>query len=351
MKHEIVAEPEVDQLAGQWVKPNGNTASAKPSGPPPPPRVLDVDAILALKVTAPKMAIEKMLPIPGAVLLVGTHKSGKTVLAAQTAIAIASGHALFDNYRVLEPGPVLVIEQDDPSGAASFQDYLKASAVPVAGIPFHLVERVPFYFGHEFTNWLRAQITRLGLRLVVLDSYTALRASRSGSIDIVKAEQYDITELDSLAKDLNCTILVITHDSKGSFGMHWSDRTAGTFAMGAAAEGQIHVSRFPDFASNAPERLICLRGRHCDGAELVVRFCKATLNYEMVLEGGAAPLYPVVTEIHGALGMNTFSPKELCHAMGYAIRTAHNHIGKLYRAGALTRHGMGEYSLEKGIRL
>jgi RecA-family ATPase len=62
----------------------------------------------------------------------GAPKSNKTLLAVQMAIAVASGNPLFDYYRVLTPGPVLLVEQDDPAGAASFKDILQRSPVPVA---------------------------------------------------------------------------------------------------------------------------------------------------------------------------------------------------------------------------
>ena len=58
---------------------------------------------------------------------------------------MASGHPLFDYYRVLVPGPVLMVEQDDPAGAASLKDILRRSPVPVDGIPFYLAPLCSVY--------------------------------------------------------------------------------------------------------------------------------------------------------------------------------------------------------------
>jgi AAA domain len=238
------------------------------------------------------MLIEGFMPSAGASLMFGAPKSNKTLLAVQAGIAVASGHPFCDQYRVIEPGPVLMIEQDDPAGAASVKGILQCSPVPVAGIDFSLAPRVPFSFGLQFIEWLESEIRSRSLRLVILDSYTALRGSRTSGIDIVKAEQTDLTLLDDLAKRTGCAILIIHHDSKGSAGLDWSSRAAGTFAMGAATEAEIHVSRFGDLDSNAPERLVRLRGRHLEGLEMVLRFRKDTLDHEHVLEGGAAPFFP-----------------------------------------------------------
>jgi hypothetical protein len=243
------------------VMANPSPVSAGPRRAPTSPEVLNIADILALQTPEPKLLIETLLPIPGAILLAGAAKSGKTLLAVQAALAVASGRPLFDYYRVLEPGPVLMVEQDDPAGAAGLKTILQCSPEPITGIPFQLVERVPFTFGIKLIEWLEQQITTYKLRLVVLDSYTALRASRGVGVDIVKAEQMDMTMLDQLAKRTNCTIIVIHHASKGSAAMDWSDRAAGTFAMSAATEAQIHVSRFAELDSAAPERLVRIRGR------------------------------------------------------------------------------------------
>ena len=273
----------------------------------------------------------------------GTAKSGKTLLAVQAALAVASGTSLFDHFRVLEAGPALVVEQDDAAGAASVKTILQRSQISVDSVPFFLSPRVPFDFGLQLLEWLEGQIVARTLHLVVLDSYTALRASRGPGIDIVKAEQNDMTLLDDLAKRTGAAIIVVHHDSKGSAGMHWAQRAAGTFAMSAATEVQIHISRFGELDSMATERLVRIQGRHLDGTELVLRFRKATLDYECILEGDAAALYPLMRQIQSTMGAQVFSPKELSQLTGVSRSTAHRQIDRLHRAGALTKRGFGEY--------
>ena len=45
--------------------------------------------------------------------------SGKTILAGQKALAVATGQPLFDYYKVLAQGRALTIEQGDPAGEAT----------------------------------------------------------------------------------------------------------------------------------------------------------------------------------------------------------------------------------------
>jgi AAA domain-containing protein len=122
------------------------------------PKVLSVADLLALDVPAPSMLIQQILPAASATLIVGPSKAGKTLIVTQMGIAVASGKAFCDYYPVLEGGPVLMVEQDDPRGAASVKDILRRSPVSVQDIPFFLVERVPFCFGERFIAWLEPEI-------------------------------------------------------------------------------------------------------------------------------------------------------------------------------------------------
>ena len=296
------------------------------------PRVLNVAEILALKVSKPESLIDGILPATGASLIVGAPKSGKTLAAVQMAIAVAAGSGLYGRHKITKPGPVLVVEKDDPAGAASVQEILNRSQVPVAGIPFHLWEPNSLKnlsFGPEWLAMLEASIKELQLRLVVVDSYTSMRGPRQRGVDIGKAEQQELTEHDALAKRTGCTILLIHHTSKGSAGLDWSEKAAGTFAMSAATESQVNISRFAEMDIAAPERLVRIRGRDL---EMVLRFRKETLDFEFVIAGGAASLYPELLRLKTAFGTNAFSPKNLTFETGLSRTAAHRLIARLYRA-------------------
>jgi len=309
---------DVEELSRRWGPEAGDNGKGKVALP----EVLSVADLMALDVPVPEMLIEGMIPMRGASLIVGAPKSGKPLLAAQTAIAVASGAALFRNYRVNQPGPVLLVEQDDPAATASVKEILSQSAVPVAGIPSYLVPKVPYQFGPELIDWLGGEIASSSLRMAVLDSYTALRGARVKGGDFVKAEQEDLSQLDALAKRTGSAVLILHHASKGSAGLDWSQQAAGSFAMSAATESQIFISRYPEFR-------------------------KQSLDYEHVLDGGAASAYPLILQLQNAFGKEPFGAKELTHETGVSRATAHRQIERLYRTGALTKRGYGEYVLAR----
>jgi hypothetical protein len=351
VRREVHAEPDIEAVAGVWAPHSGSlNGNGAHSTPVKAPIVLSVADLYNIEFPPAEMLIEGMVPMRGASLIVGSAKSGKTVIATQMAIAVARGAALFDLYRTHKQGAAMVVEQDDPSGAASIKDILKRAGVAAGLEPIHVVEHVPYEFGPELIAWLEKQITALSLALVVLDSYTSLRGSRSKGIDIVKSEQSDLRLLDDLGKRLGCAIEVIHHGSKGSAGMDWSEKAAGTFAMTAATESQIHVSRFAELELKAPERLVRMRGRHSADLEMVLRFREVTLDYEHVLEGGAATFYPAVVQLKTTFGKGRFTPKSYTHETGVAIATAHRQIGRLYQAGIVQKCGYGEYILAEAYQ-
>ena len=130
MRRELQTEPELDALPS-----NGKGHHEGDRRPAREPLVMDVATLLALQAPAPSMLIENMIPERGASLIVGAAKSNKTLLAVQMGISVASGTPFLDNYRVLQSGPVFILEQDDPAGAGSITDILMRSPVPVAGLP------------------------------------------------------------------------------------------------------------------------------------------------------------------------------------------------------------------------
>ena len=78
---------------------------------------------------------------------------------------------------------------------------------------------------------------------------------------------------------------------------------------------------------------------------MVVRFQADTLNFEHTLEGGAASFFPLLLQIQSEFGNKSFSPAQFSGATGVSLATAHRHIERLRRAGALQKLGYGEYVL------
>jgi hypothetical protein len=161
----VHSEPDVEAVAGHWAdSPNGKGATSSRAKVP---EVLSVAELFQVEFPVPEMLIDGMTPMRGASLIVGSAKSGKTILAVQMSIAVASGRALFDNYRVREQGAVLIVEQDDPAGAGSIKTILQKAGV-TEKTPLFVVSQLPFNFGLDLLEWMENQISAL--------AFTACRA-------------------------------------------------------------------------------------------------------------------------------------------------------------------------------
>lgn len=310
--------------------------------------VLTLGELNNIVTSEPAVLIEKMIPAPGASLVSGPAKSCKTILAVQMGLSVATGQALFGNYKVCSPGPVLMIENDDPGGIQSIKQILSRTKI-------HVTSRTPFFFavaenavlGPSFTEMLEMEIRSRGPRLVILDSYTSLRPTRAGTSDIVKSEAGDLSTLDKLSKNNNCSVVLVHHNSKGAAGLDWSEQAAGSYAMTASTESQISVSRYRDLDTNSPERLVRVRGRHLEGTEMVLRFNIDTLGMDHVLEGGAASLYPQIRQLRSVFGTRTITPKAMNEELGLSRATTFRMIGRLLCLDVLRQVRYGEYALRE----
>jgi AAA domain/Bifunctional DNA primase/polymerase, N-terminal len=309
--------------------------------------------LLDLKVPEQRMLIDGFLVREGVVLIVGSHKTGKTILAAQISVAVASGQALMQWWPVKEKGPVIVVEMDDPAGEQNFHTYFKKSPIPTRGLDIQVFTQSDLgglTLGVEFLDWLEFEIKKRKPRLIVLDSYSALRGHRKVGGDIVKIEGDEISLLNRLCHKHDCVIGLLHHVSGGRRAMDWADQSGGTFQMGASSVGMIHISRFAHkLPDSAPERLIHGRPRMGREVAATVRFRESSFDYEMVLSGDAAPFYPSLRQIADEIGSSVFTPKTLYQVLGVARSTAMELLSQLGRTDGLMRINPGEYRLSPSL--
>src|ERR1039458_6834417 len=97
---------------------------------------------MRLEVKRPETIVEDIVPTPGCTLVVGREKTGKTLLAVQLGMSVATGKPLFDNYRITNPGPVMFVEVDDPAGAASLRLKLLEHVGHDHSAPIRFIEKM-----------------------------------------------------------------------------------------------------------------------------------------------------------------------------------------------------------------
>jgi hypothetical protein len=301
----------------------------------PTPVIENLDDLLNRQITMPDELVKGIVVRPGVNMIVGSPKVGKTLLGVQMAMSVAAGRHLFDYYNV-QQAPALIVEQDDRNAEASLKSLRQQSRAAQNGAPCYFASNCDFSIGLSFADWLDEQARRLNLGFILLDSYTALRGSRQQGLDIVKAEAGDLALLNDVARRTRCAFSLVHHDSKSSAALDWSDRAAGTYAVGAGVETLIFLSRFPDLAETSGERLMRVRGRRLDGLEMVLRFQKTSLDFDWVLEGPASSLYPEIQQLRAAFP-GAFTAKEVISELGWSRSTTYRVLHRLTAASMLRK--------------
>jgi hypothetical protein len=339
----------------KWARTGGRSAPV-----PQMPERLTIADLLALKVPKPEMLVQKLFPRRGLCIMVAAQKVGKTCMCGQLTMDLILGRKHFlQNYALHTPegsedttGTVLIIEEDDPGGDSTFQDIFVRNnfSSEMDGLGFY--RQAPFRLGPELIRWLEAEIARWKYKLIILDSYTVLRPEHSGR-DIVKIERYEAGLLDALGKRCDCLIILIHHESitaKSNSQRPWADMGGGTHGLTGALESQMAITRFPNFPISAPERLVRVLGRHMESTAAVVRFILTTKTYELLLDGDAAEMYPLILQIGEAIEEEPFTPKAVRQAIGGSEATVTRQLAALFHAGVLIRSGFGNYLFTPNVK-
>lgn len=313
------------------------------------PEPLTANDILDSAIDLPGELIENLLPRKGVALLIGAHRSGKTIFAAQIVLALLRNQNLLDYYQLKAHGPVIVFEKDDPDGTASFLDIFLKSGVPRdLALRFFPKQRIPdeIPLGPAFCEWIEKEVQKTSSPLVVLDSYTSLRGERKSGGDIAKLENREIGQLDELAKRLGCLIILIHHESittRSNGSLDWDARGAGSYGITAASECQILVSRYRELAIGATERLLRFRSRHLKEHQVTLAYNAKTGLYDYVIAGEAARFYPAIRQIRlNQVGKEatlaaTFTAQDLEEPLGILRSAAFKEASLMLNAGVLWR--------------
>lgn len=197
----------------------------------PPLNLLSSDAILTTDWPEPTWAIPELLPA-GLTILAGRPKIGKSWLALQIALAVASGGIALG--RRVERGPVLYLALED--NPARLKSRMQRQHWPL-GLE---AEFMPLgQFADQIGNLqngggerLARQIERAGYRLVVIDT---LSRACYGDQNDVGAMTMALAPIQEMALQYNCAVLLNDHHRKG-FG---SDADAVGDILGSTAKGAL----------------------------------------------------------------------------------------------------------------
>src|ERR1035437_3290754 len=166
------------------------------------------------KIIPPMRWIAKDFLGEGITMLSARPKAGKSLLALQLGIAVATGGLFLARYETVK-GAVLYINVDDPS-RRRLQENLHLLGGRVDGLTFMSVLPELDNGGLEILDRELARMAAIDpCRLLILDTLTALRKEQSGK-NLIKSDYDFIGGVKSVMSKHGCSVLLISHSRKDS---------------------------------------------------------------------------------------------------------------------------------------
>ena len=195
------------------------------------------------------MLIENLLPGDGITMIHGHPRAGKSLVALEMMLAVATGTPAFDSSRlaVNAPAPVLYVSGED--GRARVTERVRLFLAGRVGQPAYRNLLLSFADRKDFEREILFQrlkeiAPQQGLKLIVFDSLRSL----SASVDQGPAELQPLADyLRMLQKACGVGIVVVHHDSKVPSSQQNGRRALPLRASGGGifsiADNPIHVER------------------------------------------------------------------------------------------------------------
>jgi len=182
--------------------------------PPPPEGVFTAEWLMGVELPEPRWAVPGILA-EGANMLAGRPKLGKSFLAFNLAIAVASGGKALGSIQV-EKGEVLYLALEDTKRRLKrrMKMMLRGEPVPQG---LYLVTSWPHMGADGGEQALEAWIRdHPDLRLVIIDTLGYLRGTRDPKAQLYDEDVETIRKLKSIADRHSICILIIHHVRKST---------------------------------------------------------------------------------------------------------------------------------------
>jgi hypothetical protein len=211
----------------------------------------------------------------GAGILGGAPKSGKSFLALELCVSIASGTACMGQFPIQAPGPVTLLCVEDPPAVVlqRLQALARAHNTTLESLPIHVIVE-PAVRLPDGIERLRATLDKTQPRLLLLDPLIRLHRADENSA----AEMSVILDgIRALARTSHTAILLVHHTRKAAAGS----------SAGSALRGSSDLHAFGD--TN-----LYLRKLDRDGLELRIEHracaCPPPLRLRMTVDDGDEPI-------------------------------------------------------------
>ncbi len=216
--------------------------ASSPRAPFPVRRVHEVEP----RSTEQRWLVDQLFARSSVGLLGGPPKAFKTWVAAELALAVASGTPAFGRFAAPDPGPVLFFGAEDPPAdlRTRFDGIARARHLDLAKIPLLLLDVPQLRLDDAIhLDRLRRTVARHSPKLLVLDPFVRLVAGldENSARDVSAV----LGALRTLQREHDVTILLVHHMRKSPAG-HPAQQLRGSGDFAAWLDSGLYLTRHGD---------------------------------------------------------------------------------------------------------
>lgn len=176
--------------------------------------VVDVSDLQDKMLPPMKWLIDDLLPVGGVVMLSAKPKMGKSFLAIQLALAVASG----GDFLGFQARKHEVLYIDLETSQRSMKNRISMMTDDAPKGLYLMTPQEVYEFGN-IGNGFESQVnyfieSHKGVKLVIVDTYGLIQGSRTAAQNIYRQEYAEISHLNSWARKKGFTLVLIHHQNK-----------------------------------------------------------------------------------------------------------------------------------------
>jgi len=283
-----------------------------------------------------KWIVPDILP-EGLTLLAGKPKLGKSWLALDIAVAVASGGSVLG--RECEPGPVLCLALEDNQRRLQKRLQLVAGSTPWPGdLEFHTEWPRGDAGLERMRDWVNA---RPGSRLTIVDTLAVVRPPSQGNQSVHSNDYAALRGMHQLANEHGISVLVVHHvrkaDAEDPF-----DTVSGSTGLTGAADSTLILTRRESDSSV----ILYGRGRDLEEFERGLEFVKDTCRWRDLGNPVEAFASETRQAIFAAIRAGKHTPGGIAEAAGITDDNARQTLRRMMMAGDLTKEARGLYHIK-----
>ncbi|MEP6742132.1 MAG: AAA family ATPase, partial [bacterium] len=306
---------------------------------PAPNKIRSAKELMALVFPEPKWAIPGLLP-EGVNILAGRPKLGKSWLALNIAVAVASGGRAVGAIEV-EGGDVFYLALED--GERRLQDRLRTTlaggAVP-ENLSFVTVwEKFDEGGLPKLREWL---VGHPNARLIIIDTLKRVRPHERMNSRLYDGDYDAIGPLGDLAREFGVCVVVVHHTRKAD-SEDPLDLVSGSLGLTGAADGVLVLKR----ARGQADAVLHATGRDFEDKEIALRWDAALTTWRML---GDASEFKRSNERQELIDLfkaecKPLAPKAVSDILDRDRSAIRKLLWTMARDGELHADGNGRYSL------